>query len=328
MSTTQTAPSDRSGSRSFPLVMAVFVGLLAAGIALGVAIHGRYVAFERTVARHVPRDAAFVVRWDVEKVTLFEPTRRYLLPLFDVAPKGEPPPPGGARRKRLSEASGLDLGRDLREAMAVIGPGEGDWVVVLGGSFPKADVASALERVLAEEGQTVRRFGTDRFESERGLSFGRASDGALLLASSPKRLEASFPVHDPDPAVPRTGAGALVLRADAPGLSRDVRALLTELGDVSRVEAVASWGSPLPVDVTVHYRGAPPHDALARARKVVAELMGPGTVPPTELVTSTPNGRVTFRIQLNDEGLERAARRASDSVYGTLAGESRKSAVP
>jgi hypothetical protein len=120
------------------------------------------------------------------------------------------------------------------------------------------------------------------------------------------------------------------LKADAAGLSGEVRALVAELGDVSRVEALASWGNPLPIDVTVHYRGAPPADALARARRVVAELMGPGTVPTTELVSqaSTPSGRATFRIRLYDEGLERAARRAGDSVYGTLAGEGRKSAVP
>jgi hypothetical protein len=331
--------ADRSGSRSFPLVMTVFVVLLAAGVALGVAIHGRYVAFERTVARHVPGDAAFVVRWDVEKVTLFEPTRRYLLPLLDAAPHATPrspqggterPPKSGTRRERLAEASGLDVGRDLREAMAVVGPGERDWSLVLGGSFPKSGVVSALERVLAEEGRSVRRLGEERFEASGGISFGRASDGVLVLASSPERLEASLAVRAFDPAVPRTGAGSLLLRADAPGLSSDVRALLAELGDVSRVEAVASWGSPLQVEVTVHHRGAPPSDALARARRVVAELMGPGTAPPTELVSqaSTPNGRTTLRIRLNDEALERAARRAGDSVYGTLAGEGRKSAVP
>jgi hypothetical protein len=84
------------------------------------------------------------------------------------------------------------------------------------------------------------------------------------------------------------------------------------------------------VDVTVHYRGEPPGDALERARRVVAELMGPGPVPPTELVRRDmgPSPRVTLRIELNSEALERAARRAGDSVYGTLAAEGRKSAVP
>jgi hypothetical protein len=321
---------DRGGSRSFPLVMTVFGFLLALGLALGYAIHGRYVAFERTVARHVPGDAAFVVRWDVEKVMLFEPTRRYLLPLLDAAPQAERSPSGGVRRKRLTEATGLDLGRDLREALAVVGPEEHDWSIALGGSFPKTGVASALERVLVEEGRGVRRLGADRFEASGGISFGRADDGVLVLASSPKRLEAALAVRELEPTIPRTGAGALLLRADAPGLSGEVRALLGELGDVSRVEAVASWGNPLPVDVTVHYRGEPPRDALARARRVVAELMGPGPVPPTELVRQSPasSPRVTVRIHLNNEALERAARRAGDSVYGTLAAEGRKSAVP
>jgi hypothetical protein len=328
--TTQGSHADRKGSRSFPLVMAVFVFLLAAGVALGVVIHGRYVAFERTVAKHVPKDASFVVRWDVEKVTLFEPTRRYLLPLLDAAPNAERAPAGATRRKRLADTTGLDMGRDLREAMAVIGPGEGDWALVLGGAFPKAGVASALERVLADEGVSVRRLGTDRFEAAPGISFGRADDGALVLASSPKRLEAALPVRELRPEIPRTGAGALVLHADAPGLSGDMRALLAELGEVTRVEAVASWGSPLPVEVTVHYRGPHPRDALDRARRVVAELMGPGPVPPTELVRHdrSANQWIKVRIDLNDEALQRAARRAGDSVYGTLAREGGKSAVP
>src|SRR5688572_20938293 len=132
--------ADRTGSRSFPLVISVFALLIVAGIALGVVIHGRYVAFERTVARHVPEDAALVIRWDVEKITLFEPTRRYLLPLLDAAPNDARTPAGATRRKRLSDASGLDIGRDLREAMAVIGPREGDWTLVLGGAFPETGV--------------------------------------------------------------------------------------------------------------------------------------------------------------------------------------------
>ena len=75
---------------------------------------------------------------------------------------------------RLTAADLNHAAKDLREAMAVVGPGEGDWALVLGGAFPKAGVASALERVLADEGLGVRRLGTDRFESSHGISFGRA----------------------------------------------------------------------------------------------------------------------------------------------------------
>lgn len=322
-------PADRSGYRSFPLVMLVFVGLLVVGVGLGFVIHGRYVAFERTVARHVPGDVPFVVRWDVEKVTLFEPTRRYLLPLLDAVPDAGPAPDGVTRRQRFARESGLDIGRDLREVLALIGPGERDWAIVLGGSFPKAGVMGALEKVLVEEGQSVRRLGGDTYEASHGVAFGRGSDGVLAVASSRDRLDKALAVRQLHDAIPRTGAGALLVRADAP-LPHDVRGLLGELGDVARVEALANWGSPLVVDVTVHYRGSPPHDALERGRRALAELMGPGAVPPTELVSGgAPAGpRVTFRIRLNDEALERAARRAGDSVHGTLWRESRKSTAP
>jgi hypothetical protein len=58
--------------------------------------------------------------------------------------------------------------------------------------------------------------------------------------------------------------------------------------------------------------------------------MGPGAVPPTELVDddTTPSPRVTFRIHLNDEALERIARRSGDSVYGTLWQKRGKYAAP
>jgi hypothetical protein len=317
--------AERPGFRSFPVVMAVFTVLLAAGVALGVVIHDRYVGFERTAARHVPNDAALVVRWDVEKVTLFEPTRRYLLPLLDAAPHAAVARPGESRRQRLASEIGLDIGRDLREAMAVLGPGERDWALVLGGSFPKTDIVGAVGRVLEREGQKVERLGKDSLVSSQGVAFGKSPDGTLVIASSRARLEALTVVRAMNDAVPRTGAGAFVIQAGAQGLGPDVRGVLAQLGDVSRVAGLAKWGSPIVVELTVRYRGAAPPDALERGRRVLAELMGPGAIPPTELVAEpAANGSVTFRIHLNDEALERAARRASDSVYGTLWREGRR----
>jgi hypothetical protein len=214
--------------------------------------------------------------------------------------------------------------------MAIIGPGEGDWALVLGGAFPETGVMAALERVLGAEGRSVKKLGADKLEGPHGISFGRASDGALVLASSPARLQATLPVRELAQGVPRTGAGALVLRATGPGLSDDVRGVLAELGDVLRIEALATWGTPLAIDVTVHYRSQPPPDALERARRVIGELMGPGAVPPTEIVNgaSPDSPRLRIRTRLSDEALERVARRAGDSVYGTLWREGGKSAAP
>jgi hypothetical protein len=79
--------------------------------------------------------------------------------------------------------------------------------------------------------------------------------------------------------------------------------------------------------VTVQYRNGAPPDALPRARRVLAELFGPGPVPKAELVNDV-GPRRSFRVRLDDDALGRALRRAGDSVYGTLWRDGRKSAVP
>ncbi|HVR19377.1 MAG TPA: hypothetical protein VMS65_06770 [Polyangiaceae bacterium] len=319
------ARRDRPGSRSFPLVMAVFAGLLALGVLVGIAIHRRYIAFERIVAQHVPDDAALAVRWDVEKVTLFEPTRRFLLPLLDETPTTDLDPGDRSRRRRLARQGGLELGRDLREALVVFGPQPGDWAVVAGGAFPKSGVADAVERVLRDEGRDVRRIGDERLETPDGIAFGRADDGVLVVASSAKRLDSALAVRAPNESIPRTGAGAFFAR-DAGGLPGAARDALAELGDVSHVEGVATWGTPLVVDITVHYRGRPPGDAVARARRVLGALLGPGPVPAVELVSEAAT--TVLRVRLDDDALGRAVRRAGDSVHGTLWRTGRKSAAP
>jgi hypothetical protein len=310
--------------------MSAFVVLLAIGVASGIAIHRRFIGFERVVARHVPNDVTLAVRWDVEKVTLFEPTRRFLLPLLDETPTDDLDPGDRSRRRRLARKSGLEIGRDLREALALFGPGPSDWAIVAGGSFPKAGVSEAVLNVLADEGRRLQRIGEERLEAPEGIAFGRASDGALVIASSRERLEAALAVRDATEAIPRSGAGSFVLRTDTSGPSSASRDVLAVLGDVSRVEGIASWGSPLIVDVTVHYRDRSPADALSRARRALALLFGPGPVPPTEVLSRDAAGgpRMTFRISLNDEALERAARRAGDSVYGTLWRNRAKPAAP
>lgn len=327
---TPSARRDRPGSRSFPVVIGVFAGLLALGVLVAYLIHDRFIGFERIVANHVPDDATLVVRWDVEKVTLFEPTRRFLLPLLDETPSDDLDPGERSRRRRLARRSGLEIGRDLREVLAVFGPGASDWAVVSGGSFPKTGVADAVERVLADEGRAVRRIGDERLETPGGIAFGRATDGALVLASSRSRLEAVLGVHPPDAAIPRTGAGALLVRGDA-GVDEGLRGIVAELGDASRVEAVATWGSPLVVDATIHYRDRRPEDALPRARRVLGRLLGPGAVPQTDVVNDPPgppSPRLTVRIRLDDDALERGLRRARDSIYGTLWREREKAAAP
>jgi hypothetical protein len=317
--------SDRKGALSFRVVIGVFFGLMVSGLLLGLVIHRRYVGFERVVAHHVPPDAAFVLRWDVEKVSLFEPTRRFLLPLFDAHPAGSPAPaePEGSRRRdRIAERTDLQLGRDLREALVSFGPGPEDWALVLGGSFPEDDVLSQALPALERDG--FRSVAAGRLQAPSGLSLARASDGAFVLAASPARLEVGLASRPLQPTTPRTGAGSLVIHPDRPGLPKGVRQVLSVLGDVSEVRANAEWGSPLSLELQVRFRGDPPPDARDRIRAAVGAVLL-DQLPRLEQkfgplhVESGENRGFRVRMLLDDIVLEHAVGRLSRTLADALA---------
>lgn len=342
---------DRTGALSFPVVAAIFGTLLVLGVALGIVIHRSYVGFARVAAYHVPPDATLVVRWDVEKVGLFEPTRRFLLPLLDEA--HAPPPAASAvvphqsplvallpstgpvratppgRRDRFAEESGSMIARDLREVLVAFGPADGDWAVVFGAAFPKGDVVAALGRTFAREGWPWRDLGHDRLVSPSGAAVGRADDGALVLASSTARLDAALPVRELEPAIPRVGAGSLMLQRRPGGLPAGGGELLDGLGQFETISGNASFGSPLPVELTIHYQGTPPAGSTSRIHGVLAKLLGddlarlehvygpikfrPGLLPANQR-------EVSVSLLLDDMALERAAKRAAEAVEKGLAG--------
>lgn len=317
--------SDRKGALSFRLVIAVFFGLMLAGLLLGLVIHRRYVGFERVVAHHVPPDAALVLRWDVEKVVLFEPTRRFLLPLLDAHPAGGPVPSaqgGSLRRERVAERTQLQLGSDLREALVSFGPAPGEWALVLGGSFPNGDFLAKALPALEPDG--FRSVAPGRLQAPGGASLARATDGSLVLAPSPQRLEAVLVARPLHPHTPRTGAGSLALYPARPGLPESVRQLVSSLGDVSEVLASAEWGSPLAVDLRVSYRGVPPPDASDRVKRALATILLE-ELPRLERkfgplhVESAENQAVQVRIPLDDIALEEAVRRLSATLHAALA---------
>ncbi len=311
----ETAPNDRRGGLSFALVGTVFALLLAIGVGSGLVIHRRYVGFERVVAEHVPARSPFVLRWDVEKVTLFEPTRRYLLPLVDARRPGRPVA-AEPRSERLRRATGVRIGRDLREVLLVVPPGDGDsWAVMVGGSFGGENLLGAVADTLRQEGWSASP-PTGVLDSRSGLAFGRAADGAYALSSSRAALGAVLERTPEDPLVPREGAGSLVVRLDQPGVPPAVRAVLAPLGDVTELSATADWGSPLPVEVRLRYASAPPGDAVQRLRGVLAELVGARLA---ELERGTlalevqpgENQELKARFRLADSALEAVADRAA-----------------
>lgn len=344
-----TLAPDRAGALSFPLVSAIFVTLLVLGVALGVVIHKNYVGFARVAAYHVPPDTTLALRWDVEKVGLFEPTRRFLLPLLDevhapppvasAAPEhrsplvallpstGPAPATSGGRRDRFAAESGSMIGRDLREVLVLFGPADGDWALVLGAAFPKGDVVAAIGRTLAKEGWPWRELGHERLVSPGGAAIARAEDGALVIASSVARLEAVLPVRELEPEVPRVGAGALRLESRRSGLPAGAASVLGGLGHFETIVGSATFGSPLPVELTVHYAGPTPPDVTTQIHRVLERLLGDdlarlerayGPIKFLSGLLPADRRQVTVTVLLDDMALERAAKRASETVEAAL----------
>lgn len=315
-------PRDRRGGLSFPLVFGVFVALLALGLWGGVRIHRSYVGFERVAAHHVPPDAAMVLRWDVEKVSLFEPTRKFLLPILDQAPLG-PGAPGAARRERYAKESGVVLGRDLRELLVAFGPGTSDWSVLFGGSFPSSDIVAAVARTLGQEGVSVRPLGPRRIVTPKGVAIGEGNDGVLAIASSPERLDAALETRPIVPEIPRLGAAALVAGPSAPGLPPGGAELLATLGSPETIRGEARWGNPLAVSFELGFSSAPPADMKERVRRALEPLIGED-LPRLEReygpIRIQPNGNRGLRVELSLDGpaLERGANRAALAVERAL----------
>jgi hypothetical protein len=310
---------DRKGGLPFGVVALVFVALLAIGLTVASFIHGRYVGFERVAARHVAPDAAFVLRWDVEKVSLFEPTRRFLLPLLDAnAPSGVTE----TRRERLTRAANLQVSRDLREVLVTFGPNAGDWAVVLAGSFPKSDVMPAMGSALHAEG--VRSAGPSRLATTTGVQLARAEDGAFLVAGSEASLAATLPSRAIPPSIERLGAGSFILVPGRGGLPAGAAEVLAPLGDLAEVTGRADWGSPLRVELTLRYRGAPPADIDARVQRALQALFGPDFARLEQRfgrfrAKPAGNGAVKVRLSLDDTALEQGADRAARAVASGLA---------
>jgi hypothetical protein len=311
--TEERAASDRKGAFPFGAVSVVFVALLAVGLGLGLYIHQRFVKFPRVVAHHVPADATFALRWDVEKVTLFEPTRAYLVPLVELKDAGKPAP---KRRGRFEVASGENLGRELRELLVVAGPGGDDWAVVTGAAFGSGAFPAALE-LLRTEGWKATA--SAEVQHGSGLTLTRASDGAIVLASNAAYGSKVRRDHPERSEIPRTGALSLFARSDRGELPRPVAALLQELGGVRELRATGQWANPFPLDVRLEYAAEPPADAAARIDAALARLLGVDLEDAGTLardVQPAGNRALRFRWLLEGPDLELLSRRCAQWVSG------------
>jgi hypothetical protein len=307
---------DRKGALPFRAIGIVFVALLAVGLSLGLYIHRRFVQFPRVVAHHVPAGATFALRWDVEKVTLFEPSRAYLLPLVDIAPSSRGPAP--SRRERFEAMTGEKLGREMREVLVVAGPGREDWAVVAGAALRTNQALPAAIALLRAEGWRPGGSAGEAW-NERGLSFSRALDGAFVLASSAAYGEKVRAPHAELSEIPRTGAFSLFVRPEQGELPLPVGEVLAGLGDVRELRAWGEWANPFPVDVHIEYAGEPPADARVRIDKVLAGLLNVDleeSGPLARDVQPAGNRALRFRWLLDGPNLETLSRRCAEWVRG------------
>jgi hypothetical protein len=197
------------------LALVGIVVAICAGIGSYVA-YRELIHYERRAVDHVPLDTAAVLRLDLEQVVLFEPVRRYLLPVVSELPLTEVTKEAGeaaVRRDRLASLreSGINLAFDLREIMVAIVAPTGGWVVVLGGLFEREGMVDAIERLLREEGVSCTRTGSMLRLDFWGSALAQANDGALILASSPAVLESALPTSQRyvELGVTREGAGGV-----------------------------------------------------------------------------------------------------------------------
>ncbi|HEV8248113.1 MAG TPA: hypothetical protein VGP93_20200 [Polyangiaceae bacterium] len=255
---------------AFRWVALVFSVVFAVGVVVALLLHRTYVAAERVAARHVPADAAAVLRLDLEKVVLFAPVRQSLMPLLDEldVPEGKKL---GPRWRRLASRSELVLGRDTREAVFLWGQRQGDWAVVLGGNFPDR-VLAPLQQLFQEEGKPWP-FEQGHLRSPEGLALGQAADRALILASDAARLGTVLPATDVHDRLGIPLRGALSFAAN-PRQMGFLWSVLSPLGPVEHLTARADWGSPLVVEIELTFSATPAPGSVVRARAILTELEG------------------------------------------------------
>jgi hypothetical protein len=229
----------------------VAIGAAALGaviFAVALALYIRYIRYDRVAGLHIPHGASVVVRLDVEQALLYEPVRRHLLPILG-APRASSSQ-GDARLARIEDRTGLHRG-DLREVVVASFADSSDWVIVLGGIFPRGPSAQTIALAFASEGAAWDLSSDGRVAmGPEGVAVTRASDGAVIIGSSEGTMEAALPSRDPILPVTRTGPGGFAFDtrgvadlqrrlSDAPGVAT-LLSHTTELrGTVSLSESVA-----------------------------------------------------------------------------------------
>jgi hypothetical protein len=244
-------------------VLLLWGGVFAAAlVTVGYVAYRELIHYERVAVRHVPAQAEFAARMDLEQVVLFEPVRKHLLPLVDRlslkgSQGGEREPPS-SRLTRLREHAGLNLGLDLRELVFARLP-DGRWMLALGGIFDPNGALEGVERVLSEEGSVpLHREGRVLMLGSSQLAFAQADDGVLLIGSDAGLVEQALPEGREYERLGLSPEGAAAAVATPSWLAHFENAGDASLHAARSVSARLDFGDPLAL--TFHVDLAAPAD--------------------------------------------------------------------
>jgi hypothetical protein len=328
------APRPRRG-RSFRGVALGLGALTLLAVAIAGLLYFRLLRYERVAGLHLPADTTAAARVDVEKVVLFEPVRKHLLSLVDElgpsAVGGSLPP----RLERIRRHTKVELVVDLREIAVARGPSWDDWVVVLGGLFPKKGVIAGLSEVLRAEGilWTLSPDATV-LSAPTGAALGQASDGCLVLASSADRLKAALPAQathlrlglslEAPGSFAENGAIARAVAASPPAF---IVPALRDLAGVERVSGELSLGSVVNIETQIFLRAG--SDAAAMKSRMENALAGLGRLsamlPGQDIageraalanasVEAAGPDRLVVRLPWDREAVDRGAKSLADQI--------------
>lgn len=287
----------------FRWIATAFLVLLALGLGLAYVVYDRYVAYQSTVARHVPADALAAARFDLTHVMIYEPFRASIFPLVDRLAAGNRNKP----RRAALEARGIRVGSDVREVLLALGPAKGDWLLAVGGRLPAVGLGATLASVLRDEGQVVEEREGRFWIPTHGLAFAQASDGALVLASDQERLRSALAMR---PARQELTSGAGGFTIAEPWLIRPLQHLAGTLraGSVIAVEGHAGY--------------PPAEEALAAELAVRTLLERAGSLHPALVAPFRPStlraegGEVELQLGLPASAMERIASLVARSLLG------------
>ncbi|MFO0760260.1 MAG: hypothetical protein U0359_27510 [Byssovorax sp.] len=181
------APSRPSRGRAVAIVLSILASLLLVG---GVAFYLFVWRYEPVAQRHIPGNAALVMRFDFAEIALFGPVRKHFWPLF--AEQRGDVVKGKTRAERMKEATGVDFTTDLRELYLASADGS-TWVLLLGGKIKKDRFVHGLAALAKEESWPGFHEEGELLLGPGGAAIGQADDGTLIFGNGADVVRAALP---------------------------------------------------------------------------------------------------------------------------------------